>query len=88
MKRPYYARLTKAFLMELPESLYLVSNCLRGSRPVFEETVRPAAEREQQWKAIVAARANGRLCYVFHDAEELRQHLARITFPPDRRPRN
>ena len=62
-------KLTKKFLMQLPEGVYLVSNLYRSSNrkvnPDFEEKISPLSERNEQWKRIVEASANHRLCNVF-----------------------
>ena len=49
----------------LPLALF-VSRPIPG-QPMFAETLRPAKDRAAQWQAIVAARANHRLCYVFEN---------------------
>ena len=62
-------KLTKKLLMQLPEGVYLVSNCYRSSnqklKPAFEEKVSPLSERNEQWKRIVEASSNHRLCSVY-----------------------
>ena len=59
-------KLTKRFLMELPEGVYLVSNVYeQKGKPAFAEKVTPLSERNKQWQKIVNARANHRLCDVF-----------------------
>ncbi len=59
-------KLTKGFLMLAPAGKFLVSNC--GQPPTFAEVVAPLRERLPQWKRIVRAQANGRLCMVFETA--------------------
>lgn len=68
-------KLTKGFLMDQPVGSYIVSNCYRrvsSSRyePVFQEEVKKPEEREAQWERIKAARANGRLCFVYPSIED------------------
>ena len=59
-------KLTKRFLMELPEGVYLVSNVYeQKGKPAFAEKVTPLSERNKQWQKIVNARANHRLCDVY-----------------------
>lgn len=65
------APLTKKFLMSATEGHYLTSNCMTTRfQPIFAQTIRPAAERVAQWREIVAAGANGRLCYVYETAAD------------------
>lgn len=64
-------KLTKRFLMELPEGAYLVSNVYeQKGKPAFAEKVSPPPERNKQWQKIVDARANHRLCDVFKTKKE------------------
>lgn len=65
-------KLTKRFFMNLTEGLYLSSNTYiyRGC-PAFSERVAPSHSREQQWRRIISAAANGRLCNVFVSKAEL-----------------
>jgi len=59
-------KLTKGFLMELPEGVYLVSNVYeKKGKPAFAEKVSPLSKRNKQWERIVKAWANHRLCDVF-----------------------
>jgi hypothetical protein len=67
----FRAKLTKKFFMCLDPGLLLTSNCIKPCakpgggiqyKSIFRERVSPEA-REIQWKAIVAAGANGRLCW-------------------------
>ena len=86
MKKPMQsATLTKRFLFALPEGAYLVSNVMEApGQPMFAETVRPHAARQAQWKAIVAAKVNNRLCHVFkHPADYLAMSLE-LPYPRER----
>ena len=59
-------KLTKRFLMELPEGVYLVSNVYeQKGKPSFAEKVSPLSERNKQWERILEVWANHRLCEVF-----------------------
>ena len=63
-------KLTKKFFIDLPEGVYIVSNCYKKVRrnkyvPLFEETVGSLKERDTQWERIRSARANQRLCFVY-----------------------
>jgi len=72
MKKPLLsAKLTKTLLLKLPAGHYLTSNCMTTRfQPIFAQTIRPAAERAAQWREIVTAGANGRLCYVYETAAD------------------
>jgi len=71
-------KLTKKLLMELPEGVYLSSNIYekRGGkyRPVYADTVFHLSAREEQWKKIVEASANHRLCNVFKTKREYEEY--------------
>ena len=59
-------KLTKRFLMGLPEDVYLASNTyIQKYKPVFAENVSPQTERNEQWERIVKSRVNQKLCEVF-----------------------
>lgn len=69
-------RLTKKFLMGLPEGLYLVSNMILGpDKSIFSEKVAPLSEREEQWKRIAKVGADQRLCYVYRTEDDYQAHL-------------
>lgn len=59
------AKLTKEFFMQQHEGHYLASNVSVMSVPCFAEEISPLRDREQQWKRIVRARVNHRLCTIF-----------------------
>jgi len=64
-------RLTKTFLNSLPAGAYLVSNiCDNPGQPAFSDFVAPLEKREEQWKAVKDACADGRLCDVFPRKED------------------
>jgi len=69
-------KLTKKFLMQLPEGVSLVSNSYMPTgnqkfNPKFEEKISPLSERNEQWKRIVEASANNRLCNIFEAKKRL-----------------
>lgn len=69
-------RLTKKFLMELKEGMFIASKTVdEGNTPVFSEYVSPLSEREEQWKKIVIASANQRVCQVFENEEAYKVYL-------------
>jgi len=60
-------KLTKTFLMAQETGAFIVSNSYRspgGCRPSFDELVLEPAQRQNQWKRIAAACADGRLCRI------------------------
>lgn len=73
------SRLTKTLLMGLPEESYLVSNVWESGKSIFSELVAPVQQREAQWRRMVTARANGRLCYIYKSKAEY--DLMRVFFP-------
>ena len=64
-------KLTKKFFLRQMTGHYLVSNC--GFPSIFEEEIAPVSQRNEQWKRIVAAGANGRYCYVFQSPVEAKR---------------
>jgi hypothetical protein len=72
-------KLTKKFLKELPEGLFLVSNLTdKNMNAVFAEAVSPQSARDDQWKRIVRAEAAQRLCHVFSNEQDYIEWLAPI----------
>jgi len=72
-------KLTKKFLMNLPEGTYLVSNVFyQYGIPVYTGVVSAIGVRERQWRAIVEVSANQRLCYVFKSEEDAGQWLSEL----------
>jgi hypothetical protein len=66
------SRLTKRFLLSLPNGVYLMAN-IAGSNgnPIFGEyVISPPAEREKQWERIKEAGANNRLCRIFKNKNQ------------------
>jgi hypothetical protein len=64
-------KLSKKFLMELPEIGYIVSNVgLTPDQRIFAEKVAPLSKREDQWRRIVSAGADQKLCMVFKNEKE------------------
>ena len=59
-------KLTKRFLMDLPEGLFLVSNIgFDRFNPGFAEDLSPPSLRMEQWERIVKAGTDQRLCHIF-----------------------
>jgi hypothetical protein len=74
------SKLTKNYFMALPAGLYLISNCMKSiGEPIFADFVQPRPSRQSQWQAIVAARANGRVCHVFSSKAAFRKWISNLT---------
>jgi hypothetical protein len=73
-------KLTKNFLMGLPEGLYLVSNTgWSPDQPEFIEEVAPRSGRNEQWKRIVEAHVDQKLCMVFRTRKDYQTFLKRFS---------
>ncbi|OJX79927.1 hypothetical protein [Magnetospirillum sp. 64-120] len=71
-------RLTKKLLWSLAEGTFIASNCMQADHsPIFAETLKPLAEREEQWARIRAERLNGTLFNIFGDVRAFEEHKAR-----------
>ena len=81
--QPMSVKLIKKILLAAPGGAYLVSNCFHGftTASVFEEIVAPPRDREEQWKRVVAARADGRLCRVFATQQDYQTWLKEVLSP-------
>ena len=73
-------KLTKKFLMSLPQDVFLASNCFNRETgmPLIYEKVMAHWARERQWKKVKEVSANGRNCHVFKTKEEADKWLGRI----------
>ncbi len=72
-------KLTKKYFMELPEGVYLVSNVYEDKNtPAYADEVSPLFKREEQWKKIVTAYADQRLCNVFMNRKDYLEWLKTI----------
>jgi hypothetical protein len=66
----WVGKLSKRFLMQLPEGMYLVSMTLNPDCSArFEEYVSPPSEREEQWKRIKKKGVDRRKCKIFRSKE-------------------
>jgi hypothetical protein len=65
--RAVSAKLTKKFLMGLPDGAFLMSNVANYSPffSIYSAKISPLNGREAQWKKILGVGANGRLCRVW-----------------------
>ena len=69
-------KLTKKFLMKLPQGAYIVSNVfIQKGISVYSNWVTPFPVRDRQWKAIYDSAADRRLCYVFQSKKEAEKWL-------------
>jgi hypothetical protein len=86
MKKPVLSgNLTKKFFLSLLAGDYLVSNVMEApGQPMFAQTIAPKDRREAQWKEIVAARANGRMCHVFASAKDYIAMSLEVPFANER----
>ena len=71
------SKLTKTLYMSVSPGLYITSNTMEDrNTPVFAAYVPESiVARELQWKAIVAAKCNGRHCNVFQNEAIARNYL-------------
>lgn len=78
------SKLTKEFFMQQREGNFLVSNVyLMRHVPCFAEEISPLRDREQQWKRIVRARVNHRLCTIFRTQLDYYISLVGCNYPRD-----
>ena len=83
MKDSY--KLTKKYLMSLPEGFYLVSNIFENIMLAsFAEKVAPLNLRKDQWNRIVNADVHQRVCHVFETEEEYQNWLAALNYNIDK----
>ena len=78
-------KLTKKFLMDLPDNVFLVSNLFKRENastkkfvPVFTEKVMPLPKRIYQWQKIKEASADQRLCHVFKTEKDAEKWLKQM----------
>jgi len=85
MNKPILSgELTKKFFFSLLPGDYLVSNVFEATgQPIFAEIIKPKGQRESQWKAIVAARANRRRCQVFNSKKHYYLGFPRLASQDD-----
>ena len=69
-------KLTKKFLMELPVNVYLASNCfIKKDISVYEDKIASVSRRDNQWRKIIEASADQRLCYIFKSKTDYKKWL-------------
>ncbi len=69
-------KLTKKFLMDIEEDLYLVSNVHPSPlQSIYADKVASPDMREYQWRQIVEVEANNRVCYVFSSKEDYQKYF-------------
>jgi hypothetical protein len=74
-------KLTKKFLMELPEGVYLVSNVYeQKGKPAFADNVSLLSQRNKQWERIIKASANQRLCHIFKTRKDYEAWFKKVQF--------
>jgi hypothetical protein len=74
------SKLTKRFfLWGLNHGSYIVSNTFfQKGVPVYAGKVSTLHKRERQWRGIVAASADQRLCYIFKTKKDAQKWLLQI----------
>jgi hypothetical protein len=75
-------KLTKKYLMSLPEGVYLVSN-IYPNNPMqsrFAEKVTPPNLRKDQWDRIIKADVHQRLCDIFETEDEYKKWLTDLNY--------
>jgi len=78
-------KLTKTYLMSLPEGSYMVSNLfLNPMRSSFAEEVAPLNMRIHQWDRIIAADVQQKLCIVFESEAEFQKWLGELNYHIDK----
>ena len=83
MQPVQYCQLTRRLLSSLQMGQHIVSNVYERdegghNRPAFRESVAPPEARDEQWKRIKSAHADGRQCAVLageSDYEEFAKSL-------------
>lgn len=81
----YRENLTKKFLMQLPDGLYLVSNAHDNRfQSRFAEEIAALDQRGNQWKKIVAAGVSQKLCYVFIIKKNYEVWSCQMNYKPDK----
>jgi hypothetical protein len=79
MKDSY--KLTKKYLMSLPERFYLVSDIFENiMQASFAEKVAPLDLRKKQWNRIVKGDVHQRICHLFETEEEYRNWLSALNY--------
>ena len=78
-------KLTRKYLMGLPEGLFLVSNLgLSPMQSSFAEKVVPLNLRKDQWNRIIEAGVDQRLCHVFESEKEYTKWLSEVNYNIDK----
>lgn len=67
-------RLTRALLLELQDGAFVISNVTDGAKPIFAARIREEVPRQQLWLQARRVRADGRLCWISSNPNEVR-HL-------------
>ena len=72
-------KLTKKFLMDLPDNVFLVSNIFpKRGISAYAEYVVPLSKRSQQWEKIKKVSVAQRLCYIFRTKKEYAEWLKEL----------
>ena len=72
-------KLTKKLLMELPENAYIASNLfIQKGISVYDDKVAPLLKRDMQWKKVVEASADQRMCHIFKTKADYKKWLIHV----------
>ena len=72
-------KLTKKFLMGLPENAYIASNLfIQKGISVYDDKVAPMLKRDVQWKKIVEASVDQRMCHIFKTKADYKKWLKHV----------
>jgi hypothetical protein len=73
------SKLTKKVFMELPENVYIASNTfMQKGISVYDDKVAPMSKRDIQWKKIVEASADQRMCHIFKTQADYKKWLKQL----------
>jgi len=86
MKPVQYSQLTRRFLFSLQTGQHIVSNIYEQdeggrNRPAFRESVAPHEARDEQWKRIKSAYADGRQCAVLASESDYEEFAKSLPVP-------
>ena len=67
--------------MNFPEGSYLVSNTFSpfDRKPLIDERIGSLESRNEIWKKIKSAGADGRVCYVFKNYDDYKSYMDKLS---------
>ncbi len=86
MQPVQYGQLTRRFLFSLQTGQHIVSNICEQDeggryRPAFRESVALAGARNEQWRRIKSAHADGRQCAVLASESDYEEFAKSLPVP-------